>query len=52
MVGRDCDESESEMKVSDNSNSYFSDQSDTETIDPVVPDKLLPNSASLGTFTC
>lgn len=46
MVGRDC-EPESEMKVSDNSDGYFSDQSDAETIDPVAPDELLDNSASL-----
>ena len=49
MVGRDC-EPESEMKVSDNSDGYFSDQNDAETIDPVAPDELLDNSARLGTF--
>ena len=35
-----CGEPESELKVSDNSDSYFSDQSDTETINPVAPDEL------------
>ena len=49
MVGGDC-EPESEMKVSDNFDRYFSDQSDAETIDPVAPDELLDNSARLGTF--
>ena len=53
MVGGDC-EPESEMKVSDNFDRYFSDQSDAETIDPVAPDELLDNLARLGRepFTC
>ena len=40
-------ESESETSVADNSDSYFSDESDTETMDSVAPND---NSASLGTF--
>ena len=49
MVGRNC-EPESEMKISDSSDGYFSDQSDAEAIDPVAPDELLDNSARLGTL--
>lgn len=34
-----CDESGSEIEVSDNSEKYFSDESDTETIDFAALDK-------------
>ena len=38
---------ESDVEVSDNSNSYFSDESDTKTIDSDAPNELLDNSVSL-----
>ena len=38
---------ESDVEVSDNSNSYFSDKSDTKTIDSDAPNELLDNSVSL-----
>ena len=37
------DEFESEINVSDDSCSYFTDESDTKTIDCVAPDELLGN---------
>ena len=37
------------IKVSDNFDSYLSDESDTKTINSVVPDESLDNSASLET---
>ena len=46
-LGESCNESESEMKISDNSDSYSSDESDKETIDRVAPNELLDNSANL-----
>ena len=36
-----CDESESEIEVSDDFCSYFGDESDNETIDSVTPFELL-----------
>ena len=45
-----CVESESEIEVSDNSDSYFSNESNAETIGSVASNELLDNSASLGTF--
>ena len=47
-----CDDSESEIEISDNSDSYFSEESDTEIIVSVAHDKLLGDSVSLGTFKC
>ena len=38
------------IKVSDNSDSYLSDESYTKTIDSVAPDESLDNSASLKTL--
>ena len=40
-------ESESEIEVSDNSDNYFNNGSDTETINSVTPDELVDNPASL-----
>ena len=42
-----CGQSEGEREVSDNSDSSFSDESNTETIDFVAPDELLDDSAIL-----
>ena len=49
MIGRDMyvDEFESEIEVSHDSESNFSDERDTKTIDSVVPDELSDNSVSL-----
>ena len=41
-----CDGFESEIEVSGNSDSYFSDGSHTETIDSVAPNEFLGNSDS------
>lgn len=42
-----CDESESEIKVSENSGTYFSNESDIKTIDAVAAHELLYDSVSL-----
>ena len=42
------DESESEIEASSNWDSYFSDESDTKTIDFVAPNEHLDNSASIS----
>lgn len=42
-----CDESESEIKVSENSGTYFSNESDIKTIDAVAAHELSYDSASL-----
>ena len=39
-LGEICNESESEIKISDNSDSYSSDESDKEIIDRVAPNEL------------
>lgn len=41
-----CYESESEIEVSSNSDSYFSNESDTRTVDSVAPNELLDNLVS------
>lgn len=43
-----CDKSESETEVSDVSESYFNDESDTKNIYSVTSDELSYNSAVLG----
>ena len=43
-----CDEPKSKITVSDNSDIYFSGEYCTKTIDPVAPDELLDNLASLN----
>ena len=49
MVGREpyVEEFDSEIKVSDNSDSYFSDKSYNKTINPYAPNEHLDYSASL-----
>ena len=49
MVGRELcvDELKSEMEVSDDSEKYFSDESDTKSFDSVAHDEYLDNSATL-----
>ena len=49
MVGRELyvDELKSEIEVSDDSEKYFSDESDTKTFDSVAHDEHLGNSATL-----
>ena len=49
MVGRELcvDELKSEMEVSDDSEKYFSDESDTKSFDSVAHDEHLDNSATL-----
>lgn len=42
-----CDDSESEIKVSENSGTYFSNESDIKTIDAVAAHELLYDSVSL-----
>ena len=42
-----CDDSESEIKVSENSATYFSNESDIKTIDAVAAHELLYDSVSL-----
>lgn len=37
---KSCNEPESEIKVSDDSGSYFSDESDTKTDDSIAPDDM------------
>lgn len=47
------DESESEIEVSDDSDRFLRDESDTRTIDSVAPDQFLINSAGLaGILRC
>lgn len=49
MVGRELcvDELKSEIEVSDDSEKYFSDESDTKSFDSVAHDENLDNSATL-----
>lgn len=46
-----CDESEKERQVYNRSDCYFSDESDTKTIDCVAPDERLDNLAGLEPLT-